>query len=75
MNSNNDARQIRHGPTSTPAVTSRGMKEPEMREIGRFLDQAVEAARRDDEAALDLIAGTVRDFCRPFPAPGLEHLG
>jgi glycine hydroxymethyltransferase len=58
----------------TPAVTSRGMREAEMRQIARFLDDGITAARADDEAALDRLAAAVREFARPFPAPGLEHL-
>jgi len=53
----------------TPAVTSRGMKEPEMRQIARWLDTVI--AHIDDEAVLARIAGEVREFSRRFPAPGL----
>jgi glycine hydroxymethyltransferase len=56
----------------TPALTSRGMKEPQMREVARFLDEGVAAALRDDEAALDRIAAAVRELTRAFPAPGLD---
>jgi glycine hydroxymethyltransferase len=58
----------------TPAVTSRGMKEPEMRQVARVMDEAIGAALRDDGAALDRLAGEVRELTRHFPAPGLEHL-
>jgi hypothetical protein len=34
------------------------------------MDEAV--ANVKDEAALDRIAGEVRDLCRQFPAPGLR---
>jgi glycine hydroxymethyltransferase len=53
----------------TPAVTSRGMKEAEMRQIAKWMDAAV--AHADDVAALERIAGEVREFCRGFPAPGI----
>jgi glycine hydroxymethyltransferase len=53
----------------TPSVTSRGMKEDAMREIGRWMDDAI--TNVNDEAALDRIADEVRDFCRTYPAPGL----
>jgi len=53
----------------TPSVTSRGMKEDAMREIGRWMDDAV--TNVGDEDALDRIANEVRDFCRTYPAPGL----
>ena len=58
----------------TPAVTSRGMKEPQMRLIGRLLDEAIVAGAKEDEAALDRIAGEVGELTRGFSAPGLEHL-
>jgi glycine hydroxymethyltransferase len=53
----------------TPAVTSRGMKEDEMRQVARWIDEAVEHAGDGD--ALDRIGAEVRDFCRAYPAPGL----
>ncbi|MGZ6174643.1 MAG: serine hydroxymethyltransferase [Candidatus Binataceae bacterium] len=53
----------------TPAVTSRGMGEGEMRQIARWIDQAI--AHADDEAALARISGEVTEMCRRFPAPGI----
>jgi glycine hydroxymethyltransferase len=53
----------------TPAVTSRGMGEGEMRQIARWIDQAI--AHADDEAALARINGEVTEMCRGFPAPGI----
>ena len=43
----------------TPAATTRGMKEPEMLEIARWIDEGVEAATREDEAEIERIAGEV----------------
>jgi glycine hydroxymethyltransferase len=54
----------------TPAVTSRGMKEAEMRRIGAWIDAAIASA--DDAAALARIAGEVREMCSGFPAPGIS---
>jgi len=54
----------------TPSVTTRGMREEEMRQIGRWIDQVIESV--NDEEALDRIAAEVRDFCRQFPAPGMS---
>jgi glycine hydroxymethyltransferase len=53
----------------TPAVTTRGMTEDAMREIGRWMDEAVSSP---DEDALARIAAEVRDFCRQYPAPGMH---
>ncbi|MHB8383588.1 MAG: serine hydroxymethyltransferase [Candidatus Binataceae bacterium] len=54
----------------TPAVTSRGMREPEMKQIGKWMDEAI--AHAGDEAALNRIAGEVAEMCHHFPAPGLS---
>jgi glycine hydroxymethyltransferase len=53
----------------TPAVTSRGMKEAEMRQIATWIDTVI--GNVDDERALVRTASEVREFCRHFPAPGL----
>jgi glycine hydroxymethyltransferase len=55
----------------TPCVTSRGMGPAEMKQIGVWMDRGVQAARTDDTAALDAIAGEVRELTGKFPAPGL----
>jgi glycine hydroxymethyltransferase len=56
----------------TPALTSRGMKEGEMAVVAGFMDRVAHAVT--DEAKLDAVAAEVREFVKPFPAPGLEHL-
>ncbi|MCH7812233.1 MAG: serine hydroxymethyltransferase, partial [Chloroflexi bacterium] len=53
----------------TPAVTSRGMGEPEMRRIAAWMDEVI-AAPEDEEVAAR-IAGEVRELCQAFPAPGV----
>jgi len=55
----------------TPCVTSRGMGPSEMKQIGAWLDRGVQAARTGDDAALEKIAGEVREVTGRFPAPGL----
>jgi glycine hydroxymethyltransferase len=52
----------------TPAVTTRGMTEREMELIAGWIDAGVEAARRDDDAALERIGDEVRELAAAFPA-------
>jgi glycine hydroxymethyltransferase len=54
----------------TPAITTRGLGEEHMPLIAAWLDDAIAAAAKDDEAALDRIAGEVRDLLAGFPMPG-----
>ena len=51
----------------TPAVTTRGMKEPEMLKIADFINRAVE--NKDNDEALAKIAEEVREFTKAFPLP------
>ena len=53
----------------TPAVTSRGMGEAEMRQIAAWFAEAIDSI--DDADALDRIAAQVRDMATAFPAPGI----
>jgi glycine hydroxymethyltransferase len=53
----------------TAAVTSRGMGDAEMRQIAKFMDEAI--AHAGDETALKRIAAAVTEMCRKFPAPGI----
>jgi glycine hydroxymethyltransferase len=57
----------------TPALTTRGMKEPEMRLIGAWLRDGIEAARRADESTLARIRSQVRELGRAFPVPGVSR--
>jgi glycine hydroxymethyltransferase len=56
----------------TPAVTTRGMKESEMRLIAGWIAQAIRA--REDETSLRTIAGQVKELCASFP-PIARSLG
>ena len=56
----------------TPSVTSRGMREAEMRQIGAWMDEVVTALSKGD--AEDVIARVhheVSELTAQFPAPGL----
>jgi len=54
----------------TPSVTSRGMREPEMKHIARWIDEVCQAPA--DETRLERIAQEVRELCAAFPAPGIR---
>ncbi|HYH91529.1 MAG TPA: serine hydroxymethyltransferase [Candidatus Saccharimonadales bacterium] len=62
----NTASGIRVG---TPATTSRGFGEGEMREIGRIIIEAIRT--RDDASAQRRLAGDVAEIVARFPVPGL----
>jgi glycine hydroxymethyltransferase len=62
----NTASGIRLG---TPATTSRGFGEDEMREVGRIIIEAI--ASRDDEGRQRRLAADVAAIVERFPVPGL----
>ena len=49
----------------TPALTTRGMKEPEMRQIAKWIAKALDL--RGDDAALEVIRGEVAEMANHFP--------
>lgn len=51
----------------TPALTTRGMKEPEMRQIGRWICDVL--TRPNDDDLLSRVRGSVRELCEQFPVP------
>jgi glycine hydroxymethyltransferase len=54
----------------TPAMTTRGLAERHMDQVAAWMDDAIVAAAKDDEAVLERIAGEVRDLLTAFPMPG-----
>ncbi|MCY2963867.1 MAG: serine hydroxymethyltransferase, partial [Planctomycetota bacterium] len=54
----------------TPALTTRGMKEPEMKRVGSWILQVLRAA--DDAAVAQRVRGEIAEFCQSFPVPGIE---
>ena len=56
----------------TPALTTRGMKEPEMRQIAIWITKALE--QRNDDAALERIRKEVAELANHFPLYGWRRL-
>jgi glycine hydroxymethyltransferase len=55
----------------TPAATTRGMGETEMDLIAGWIDDGIQAAKREDEAAIEQLAGRVQELATRFPIPGV----
>jgi glycine hydroxymethyltransferase len=53
----------------SPAVSSRGMGEAEMKQIAAWMDRVIGSP---DEATAAAVAGEVREVTRKFPAPGIS---
>ena len=54
----------------TPAITTRGLSEQHMPQLAAWMDEAVTAAVKDDEAVIERIAGEVREMMAAFPMAG-----
>ena len=55
----------------TPALTTRGMREPEMRTIAGWISEVL--AHPEDAATKERVHGKVRELCEQFPAPANEE--
>lgn len=53
----------------TAALTTRGMKEAEMRRVGGWILTVLQHA--DDEAVITRTRDEIREFCTSFPVPGI----
>ena len=51
----------------TPALTTRGMREPEMRTIAQWIDEVLKYPA--DTAVHERVRSRVHELCRQFPAP------
>ncbi len=51
----------------TPALTTRGMREPEMRQIAAWIGEVLADAA--DTARQERVRAEVREMCKQFPAP------
>jgi glycine hydroxymethyltransferase len=49
----------------TPAITSRGMKEAEMKLVGRFISTVLKDLK--NEATIRKVRGEVSELCERFP--------
>ncbi|HEY2442047.1 MAG TPA: serine hydroxymethyltransferase [Streptosporangiaceae bacterium] len=54
----------------TPAITTRGLREEHMPRIAVWMDEAITAAAKEDETAIERIADEVREFLADYPIPG-----
>jgi glycine hydroxymethyltransferase len=54
----------------TPAITTRGLREEHMDPIAAWMDEAITAAAKEDEQAIERIAAEVREMLSAFPIPG-----
>jgi len=55
----------------SPALTTRGMKEPEMKQIGKWIADALH--NRTDKALLSKIRGEVLELAEQFPLYALRR--
>ncbi|MCH7849834.1 MAG: serine hydroxymethyltransferase, partial [Planctomycetes bacterium] len=51
----------------SPAATTRGLKENDMRRVGTFIDRVLKA--KGDEAVINEVGEEVRELCARFPLP------
>jgi glycine hydroxymethyltransferase len=49
----------------TPALTTRGMKEPEMRSIGSFIHKVL--SNPEDEKMQNEVSSAIKELCKKFP--------
>lgn len=54
----------------SPAITSRGMKEPEMEKIGDWMNDVI--SNPGDDSVLSRVKGEVEELCKSFPCPGMD---
>lgn len=54
----------------TPALTTLGMKEGEMRQIASWINKVI--ANFDNEKILEGVRREIKEFCQSFPVPGIE---
>src|ERR1022692_3310477 len=58
----------------TSSITTRGLTEQHMPQVAAWMDEAITAATKQDDAVIDRVAGQVRDLLAGFPMPGFAPL-
>ncbi len=53
----------------TAALTTRGMKQDEMKKVGQWILAVLRSP--EDESVATRVRGEIRDFCAAFPVPGI----
>ena len=53
----------------TPAITTRGMKEKEIKQIAKWVNEAID--HKNEEEILDRIKKEIREMCLNFPIPSI----
>lgn len=53
----------------TAALTTRGMKQDEMKRVGQWILAVLKAP--EDEVVATRVRGEIRDFCEAYPVPGI----
>ncbi|MFN0054715.1 MAG: serine hydroxymethyltransferase [Planctomycetales bacterium] len=53
----------------TPALTTRGMNEPQMKQVGEWILTILRSP--EDVAVGGRVRGEIREFCKNFPVPGV----
>lgn len=54
----------------TAALTTRGMKQDEMKKVGDWILKVLNSA--DDEATIEAVRNEIAEFAKVFPVPGIE---
>jgi glycine hydroxymethyltransferase len=51
----------------TPALTTRGLKEADLRDVAAIIDRVLKS--KGDEGVIEQVRQDVRDLCAKFPMP------
>jgi glycine hydroxymethyltransferase len=54
----------------TPAITTRGMKEEEMKQLAKWMDRVLSDHKNEEVQAQ--VLSEIKELCKHFPVPGIE---